>query len=70
VAAYSFSCNASRFCSFDGTSSTDDVGITAWSWKRLSNGNILSTAPSFTKTFANNVTFDLQLTVTDGRRSQ
>jgi hypothetical protein len=66
VAAYTFSCNASRFCSFDGTSSTDDVGITAWSWKRLSNGNILSTAPSFTKTFANNVTFDLQLTVTDG----
>jgi hypothetical protein len=66
VAAFVWSCNSTFFCSFNGTGSTDDVGITGYSWKRLSNGNILSTASTFTKQFQQNATFDLQLTVTDG----
>ncbi len=66
VAAFSWTCNSSFLCSFDGTGSTDDAGITAFSWKRLSNGNVLSTASTFTKQFNKNTTFDLQLTVTDG----
>jgi hypothetical protein len=66
VAAFTWSCNASRLCNFDGTSSSDDVGITGWTWRRLSNNNVLSTAPSFSKQFAAAVTFDLRLTVVDG----
>jgi hypothetical protein len=66
VASYTWSCTAAHACSFNGTGSTDDVGIVSYSWKRLSNGNILSTAASFNKTFGQSTTFDLQLTVTDG----
>lgn len=66
VSAFVWSCNSSFFCSFDGTGSTDDVGIAAYSWKRMPAGTVVSTSPTFTKQFGSNITFDLQLTVTDG----
>ncbi|MEO8295429.1 MAG: PKD domain-containing protein, partial [Gemmatimonadota bacterium] len=66
VAAFTSNCTSGRLCSFDGTGSTDDVGITAYAWKLVSSGATVSTSPSFNKQFNNNITFDLMLTVTDG----
>jgi len=65
VARFTNSCNASHFCSFDGTGSTDDVGVVSWVWKRA-NGTVVATTPTFTRQFQQALSFGLTLTVTDG----
>ncbi len=65
VAAFTYSCNASHVCSFDGTGSSDPDGtITSYAWK-LANGNTVYTSPSFTRSFPSARTFALTLEVTD-----
>ena len=67
VAAFTWTCNSAHLCNFDGRSSTDDVGIVSWSWRRVSNGFLMSTAPNFSRQFEKLTgTIDIRLTVTDG----
>lgn len=64
VASFTFSCTGLA-CSFNGTGSTDpDGSITGYTWK-LSNGTIVSTAASFSRTFPSARSLALTLTVTD-----
>ncbi|MGE3526695.1 MAG: S8 family serine peptidase, partial [Gemmatimonadales bacterium] len=65
VADFSYTCDASLNCSFDGTLSNDpDGSIVAYAWK-LANGNTVRTTSTFSRTFPNPATFDLTLEVTD-----
>jgi len=64
VADFTFSCNASHVCNFDGSSSTDDVGIVSYVWKR-GNGTQLGTGVTLTQTFPGTGNFVISLTVTD-----
>ncbi len=64
VAAFTYSCTALT-CSFNGSSSSDDVGIVSWLWKGP-NGATWSTAPTFNRTFAAPTTVNVTLQVTDG----
>jgi subtilisin family serine protease len=65
TADFTYSCNASLNCTFDGTSSSDDVGVVGYSWT-LSGGSQVNANPTFSRTFPSPRTFDLTLTVTDG----
>jgi PKD domain len=64
VAAFTYSCS-NLVCAFDGTSSTDDVGITAWKWTGP-NGGTWANTPTFTRTFNAPTTVNVTLKVTDG----
>ncbi|HEV8125828.1 MAG TPA: S8 family serine peptidase [Gemmatimonadales bacterium] len=64
VANFTFSCNASHVCNFDGSSSTDDVGVVSYVWKR-GNGTQLGTGVTLTQTFPGTGNFVISLTVTD-----
>lgn len=64
TASFTYSCNASHACTFDGSGSTDDVGITNYSW--TFNGKAIASGVSFSHTFPNARSFNLTLTVTDG----
>jgi subtilisin family serine protease len=64
VANFTFSCNASHVCNFDGSSSTDDVGVVSYVWKR-GNGTQLGTGVTLTQTFPGTGNFVVSLTVTD-----
>ena len=65
VANFTWSCTASRQCTFNGTSSNDPDGtIVSYSWTRP-NGAVVSTAPSWSHTFQRSVRVRLTLTVTD-----
>jgi probable HAF family extracellular repeat protein len=65
VASFTYSCTASLFCSFDGSSSTDDRGILAWAW--TVNGQTIGTAKFFGVQYSVAQTISLSLTVTDSR---
>jgi len=65
TANFTSSCGANHTCTFDASSSTDDVGITGFEWKRP-NGAILGNAKVITFTFAVAGSKDIILTVTDG----
>lgn len=65
TAAFTWSCDASLLCSFDGTGSSDDIGVVSYAWS-LANGNVVKTSPTFNRQFTSSTTFDLTLTVTDG----
>jgi len=65
TANFTSSCGANHTCTFDASSSTDDVGITGFEWKRP-NGTILGNAKVITFTFAVAGSKDIILTVTDG----
>jgi len=56
---------ANLSCSFDGRGSTDDVGITAYQWRRT-NGALLSTQPLWSRTFPRGGSNTVVLTVVDG----
>jgi PKD repeat protein len=65
VAAFTFSCsNTTRLCSFNGTGSTDDVGIVSYAWT-FGDGGTASTSTT-SHTYAAPGTFQVTLTVTDG----
>ncbi len=64
VANFTATCNASHSCTFTSTS-TDDVGIVAYEWKRPS-GVIIGSTQVITFTFATAGSKDIILTVTDG----
>ena len=64
VASFTASCNVSHSCTFTSTS-TDDVGIVAYEWKRPS-GVIIGNTQVITFTFATAGSKDIILTVTDG----
>jgi probable HAF family extracellular repeat protein len=65
VAAFSASCNALFYCSFDGSASSDDRAIVAWVW--TVNGGQIGVGKYFGVQFAAAQTIDLTLTVTDSR---
>ncbi len=52
-------------CTFDGTGSTDDVGVVAYEW-RNAQGGLMSTQPVFTWTFSVATTRTWSLVVRDG----
>ncbi len=65
VASFTYSCNASHACTFDGTGSNDpDGNIASYSWT-LPNGFVAATTSTFGKTFPGPRSFPLTLTVTD-----
>jgi serine protease len=64
VANFTFSCGAGHSCTFDGSSSTDDVGVTSYTWKRA-NGTVLGTNVILNQTFPSAGNFSISLTVTD-----
>jgi PKD repeat protein len=64
TASFTFSC-AGRTCSFDGSGSTDDSGITNYAWN-FGDGNVSSgSSKTASHTYATNGTFSVTLTVTD-----
>jgi PKD repeat protein len=67
VARFTYNCTASLFCSFDGSSSTDDRGILAWVW--TVDGQKISVLQSkfIGVQFNTPGTINLTLTVTDAR---
>ena len=66
TAAFTFSCNSSHTCSFDGTSSSDTDGtIVAYAWFRGNKPNPFATTPTVTRTFGRSGTLNIKLTVTD-----
>jgi probable HAF family extracellular repeat protein len=65
VASFTYSCTASLFCSFDGSSSTDDRGVLAWVW--TVNGQTIGTTKFFGVQYSVPQTISLSLTVTDSR---
>jgi probable HAF family extracellular repeat protein len=65
VAAFSASCNALFFCSFDGSASSDDRAIVAWAW--TSNGQAIGTGQYLGVQYPAALTINLTLTVTDSR---
>jgi subtilisin family serine protease len=64
VANFTYSCDAARTCTFDGSSSTDDDGITTYQWLSPS-GAVIRTGVTFVRTFPGPTTFNLSLRVTD-----
>lgn len=63
VAAFTYSC-VGLTCTFTSTSTDSDGTITAFAWK-TANGTTISTASSFSRTFAAPTTVNLTLMVTD-----
>jgi subtilisin family serine protease len=65
VANFTATCNASHSCTFDASSSTDDVGIVAYEWKRP-NGAVIGNTVVTSFTFDKGGARPIILTVTDG----
>src|SRR5690606_21295228 len=63
VAAFTYNCTGLT-CTFTSTSTDSDGTITGYAWK-VPNGNTVSTASSFSRTFNGPTTVNLTLTVTD-----
>ena len=65
TAKYTWSCSGKggRTCSFDGTSSTDDNGVSSWSWD-FGDGSAPASGSTVTHTFSRG-TWTVVLTVTD-----
>jgi subtilisin family serine protease len=64
VASFTWSCDASRLCTFDGTGSTDNVGVVSWTWT-LPNGATFGTGPTASRQFFRAGTGNITLTVAD-----
>jgi subtilisin family serine protease len=64
VASFTWSCNASRLCTFDGTGSTDNVGVVSWIWT-LPNGSQFATGSTASRQFARSGTGNITLRVND-----
>ena len=67
VAKFTYSCTASLFCSFDGSSSTDDRGILAWVWTVAGQKISVLQSKFIGVQFNAPQTINLTLTVTDTR---
>ncbi len=63
VASYTFSCTSGN-CSFDGTGSSDDVGVTSYAWTFGDGGTGSGATPSHT--YLATGSYQVTLTVTDG----
>ena len=65
VASFTFTCNSTtRACSFDGTGSTDDVGVVSYSWSYGDGSS--GTGATQSHTYAAAGSYGVTLTVTDG----
>ena len=64
TASFTTSC-AVRVCTFDGSGSTDDVGVVSYAWKNQV-GTMLGTGKVFHKTFPEGGPKTIVLIVTDG----
>ena len=64
TSSFSWSCDAQRMCTFDGTGSSDDNGVVSYAWT-IPNGATVSTSSVFSHTFPGPRTIDLTLTVAD-----
>jgi PKD repeat protein/plastocyanin len=64
VASFTWSCNASRLCTFNGSGSTDDVGIVTYTW--FVSGRQFATGVTATRQFTRAGAGSITLTVTDG----
>ena len=67
VAHYTWNCGkikGGRQCSFSGSGSSDDIGVTGWSWN-FGDGTTAS-GVSVTKVFGTRTTYTVALTVQDG----
>jgi PKD repeat protein/plastocyanin len=64
VASFTWSCNAGRLCTFDGSASTDDVGIVTYTWYVA--GRQFATGVTASRQFARSGTGEITLIVTDG----
>ena len=65
TANFTVSCGANHTCTFDASSSTDDVGIVGFQWTRP-NGAILGSTKVITFPFVTGGSKPIVLTVTDG----
>jgi probable HAF family extracellular repeat protein len=65
VAAFSASCTASFYCTFDGSASSDDRAILAWVW--TVNGQQIGVGTYLEVQYAAAQTINVTLTVTDSR---
>jgi hypothetical protein len=66
VADFTFSCDANRLCTFDGTSSTDSDGsVVTWTWKWDRNGVTFGTGSVFMKQLPGPGSTNVRLEVTD-----
>lgn len=63
MASFTWSCTAGRLCTFDGTGSTDDNGITLYEW--MVGGSVRATGSVVQNQFAGPASFSLTLRVTD-----
>jgi PKD repeat protein len=63
TAAYSYSCTGLS-CTFNGTGSTDDHGVTSWSWDF--GDNATDSGSTVAHAFAVDGTYQVQLSVSDG----
>jgi subtilisin family serine protease len=68
VASFTATCPSNKsLCAFDASSSTDDVGITSYTWDFGNGGATVSAADPIVKyTYKSKGTFTVTLTVTDG----
>jgi hypothetical protein len=64
VASFTWSCTPSRLCTFDGTGSTDNVGVVSWIWT-LPNGSQFATGSTASRQFARSGTGNITLRVND-----
>ena len=65
VARFTASCNASHFCTFNASTSSDDVGVVSYSWRFGSDPNLKSGVTT-TRQYSHAGSFSVTLTVTDG----
>jgi PKD repeat protein len=63
VASFTWSCNASRLCTFDGSASADDVGIVTYTW--FVSGRQFATGVTAARQFTRPGEGTITLTVTD-----
>jgi subtilisin family serine protease len=65
VARFAATCPTTT-CSFDASSSSDDIGVVSYKWAFGNGTGVTRTSPSTTNTYAALATYAVTLTVTDG----
>jgi probable HAF family extracellular repeat protein len=65
VAGFTYSCNVFLYCSYDGSSSTDDRGVLGWVWSV--DGVTIGSGQFFNVQYSTPQTINVTLTVTDTR---
>lgn len=66
VASFTFSCPPGHACSFDGSGSTDDKGVTSYAWSFGDGSSAAASSSALAShTYSGKGTYAVQLTVTD-----